>query len=157
MIEPDKVGEEGLAFWQMYQFGGDCGTATRRSRPRISWPATFGLGSATQSPWPFRVEAATGRVREEYSAHVISAIELFDELVTARLGDTAAYARPASIAWTWLMAYPMKNNLWSNYFEDVPIRTDLGNVTPDERADDRAVPAAASRVRPSCGSHMCAP
>ena len=27
------------------------------------------------------------------------------------------------------MTYPMQNNVWANYFEDVPIRTDLGNVS----------------------------
>jgi len=30
--------------------------------------------------------------------------------------------------WTWMMTYPMQNNVWANYFEDVPIQTDLGNI-----------------------------
>ncbi len=83
----------------------------------------------TQSPWPFRVYAQTNVIREEYSAHVISPIRLFDELIRLNLGNVAAYRTARQTAWTWLMAYPMRNNVWSNYFEDVAIAETPSNFT----------------------------
>jgi hypothetical protein len=129
VIEPDKVGEEGLAFWRMYRFGGNPRYRDAAVQAADQLALHVRVGSATRSPWPFRVEAATGRVREDYSAHVISAVELFDELIEAGVGDSEAYRRAREVVWTWLMAYPMKNNVWANYFEDVETQPDLGNVT----------------------------
>ncbi len=43
-------------------------------------------GDAAHSPWPFRVDVRDGQVIEEYSAHMIPAVRLFDELI--RLGET---------------------------------------------------------------------
>jgi hypothetical protein len=43
------------------------------------------------------------------------------------LGDAASYQRSRRLAWDWLMKYPLRNNLWSAYFEDVPIDTNLVN------------------------------
>lgn len=44
---------------------------------------------------------------------------LFDELIRLDQGDTASYKRVREGAWSWLMKYPMQNNLWVGYFEDV--------------------------------------
>ena len=85
-------------------------------------------GSATQSPWPFRVYAQTNVVREQYSAHVISAIQLFDELIRLNLGNVSAYQSARQTAWNWLMTYPIQNNAWAGYFEDVQIQSDTSNV-----------------------------
>lgn len=121
VIEPDKVGELGYGYLKFYELTGEacyrdaaieCANAlARHVRP----------GDAEHSPWPFRVYAETDVVREEYSANVIGPIRLFDELVRLNLGDVPAYRRARQMAWTWMMAYPMVNNLWATYFEDVPI------------------------------------
>jgi hypothetical protein len=55
-------------------------------------------------------------------------IKLLDELIRLNLGDTMRYRSVRQIAWDWLMAYPMKNNVWANYFEDVPIQTGTQNL-----------------------------
>jgi hypothetical protein len=85
-------------------------------------------GNASQSPWPFRVHAQTGQIRENYCAHVVSSIELFDELIRLGLGNTTAYQSARQTAWTWMMTFPMQNNAWANYFEDVGIQSGLGNI-----------------------------
>ena len=41
--------------------------------------------------------------------------------------NTAAYRTARQTAWDWLMAYPMKNNNWSNYFEDVAVQSEITN------------------------------
>ena len=55
-----------------------------------------------------------------YSANVVEPIMLFDELMRLGQGDTSGYKRVREGAWAWLMKYPMQNNVWVGYFEDVP-------------------------------------
>lgn len=127
VIEPDKVGELGVGYLKFFKLTGDtwyrdaavaCANALARNvRP----------GDEQISPWPFRAYAETGRVREDYSANVIGAIALFDELLRLRLGETDAYRVARATVWKWLMTVPMKNNMWTGYFEDIPIPEKLWN------------------------------
>jgi len=126
VIEPDKVGELGTGYLKMWKLTGEtrfrdaalaCANALARNVRTGDW---------SHSPWPFRVYAETGRAREEYSANVIGPLRLLDELIRLREGDVAAYRRAREMAWRWMLAYPMKDMLWSGYFEDVYIQ-DLNN------------------------------
>jgi hypothetical protein len=70
-----------------------------------------------------------------YSANVLGPISLFDELIRLKQGDIARYAKVRLAAWQWLEAYPLKNNVWVGYFEDVPpTMANMNNVIPLELA-----------------------
>lgn len=127
VIEPDKVGEMGDAWLQLYRFGRNTDFRDAAIAAADALASHVRTGNSTQSPWPFRVHADTGAVREEYCANVIGPIKLFDGLISLGLGNTEAYQSARQTAWNWLVAYPMKNNIWSNYFEDVPIQPDTNN------------------------------
>lgn len=123
VLEPDKLGELGyFGYLTFYKLTGDA----RYLNAAIACADTLARhvrdGTATTSPWAFRVVAQTGATaqREEYCADVVGPIRLFDELIRLGLGNTAAYQAARQKAWTWLMTYPMANNVWSNYFEDDP-------------------------------------
>jgi hypothetical protein len=73
------------------------------------------------------VNAHTGAVREDYCSNVIGPIKLLDDLIALGLGDTALYRAARTTAWNWMMNFPMQNNYWSQYFEDVPIQTVYNN------------------------------
>jgi hypothetical protein len=130
-IEPDKAGDLGIGYLEFYQLTGDsryldaaiaCADAlARHVRP----------GDDTHSPWPFRVNAETNVIREEYSSHVVGPIRLFGELVRLNLGDVPAYRRATQMAWTWMMTYPMRNHQWSGRYEDVPTFTKPVNYNQD--------------------------
>lgn len=86
--------------------------------------------NATVSPWPFRTFAQTGAVRtadghigELYSAHVIWNIQLLDAIVAIpdalSSTDVAAVKSARSVAWEWLVKYPLSNNHWCGYCEDL--------------------------------------
>ncbi len=138
-LEPDKVGELGLAYLQFYevtlwprylQAALHCADALVKNVRK---------GDASHSPWPFRVDALTGKmVREPYTANTIGPIKLLDELSRLHRGNYKSYAATRDLAWNWLAAYPMKNNVWSQYFEDVLIypdyRTNLNQYSPLETA-----------------------
>jgi hypothetical protein len=125
VIEPDKVGELGFAYLQMFELTGD---ATFRDGAMACADALakhVRAGDKDRSPWPFRVRAQTGEVREEYCANVIGVLMLFDELGRLGLGDTAAYARARELALGWLLRVPLVNDVWSGYFEDIAIHADV--------------------------------
>ena len=138
-LEPDKVGELGYAFLSFYEVTLEkkylraairCADAlAKRARP----------GDESHSPWPFRVDAKTGtKIREEYTANTIGPIRLFDELLRIKAGNPADYRRVRALAWNWLMTYPVRNHVWTQYFEDVLIypdyRTNLNQYSPLETA-----------------------
>ncbi|MGH2556972.1 MAG: LamG-like jellyroll fold domain-containing protein [Actinomycetota bacterium] len=127
VVAPDKIGEMGVAFIKMYQYTGDVRYRTAAINAANALAGHVRTGDATRSPWPFRVYAETNVVREEYTAHTIAPIKLFDELVRLGLGNVAAYQSARQAAWTWMMTYPMQNNVWANYFEDVSIKNNRSN------------------------------
>ena len=129
VIQPDKVAELGVAFLRMWEFTGNPRFRDAAIHAADQLATHIRPGDATRSPWPFRVHAATGQVREEYTANTIAPIELFDRLRDLGLGDTPAYTTARATAWTWLTAYPMRTNIWANYFEDIPIQDDRSNLT----------------------------
>jgi hypothetical protein len=119
VIEPDKVGELGLAYLKFWKFTGETRYRDAALSCANALAKNIRTGEWGKSPWPFRVFAEQGRVREEYTGNVIGPIRLFDEMQRLGVGDASAYKKARDAAWGWMMAYPMKNMLWSAYFEDV--------------------------------------
>ena len=130
VLEPDKIGELGYhGFLRFYELTGDTLYRNAAIDCANALVAHVRVGNATQSPWPFRVHAQTGALGgEDYCADVIAPIRLFDELIRLGLGNVAGYQAARQTAWTWLMAYPMVNNVWTSYFEDIPSQGDLHNM-----------------------------
>jgi len=119
VIEPDKVAELGVGYLTAWKLTGDpryrdAALACARALARHVRP-----GDAERSPWPFRVVAETGVTREEYCANLASALRLFDELARLGIGERDEWLRARGIAWEWAAAYPLENDVWANYFEDL--------------------------------------
>jgi hypothetical protein len=120
VIEPDKLGELGVGYLTVYELTGDAryreaALACARALARHVRP-----GDSLHSPWPFRVVAETGAVREEYCANLAPTLRLFDELTRLGIGEVDEWQRARQLAWDWLLAFPVKNDVWANYFEDLP-------------------------------------
>jgi hypothetical protein len=125
-IETDKVGELGVGYVQFYELTGDrryldAGIAAADALARHVRP-----GDAGHTPWPFRVDARTGRVikGKQYGGMIVAPVRLFDELIRIGQGDVASYARAKDLAWRWLVNNPLNPRSpafrkWSGYFEDV--------------------------------------
>lgn len=123
VIQPDKVGELGFSLLKLYEQTGLTTYRDAAINAGDTLASHVRTGTVSQSPWPFRVVAATGAIKEQYTANTIGPISLLDELIRLGIGNTASYQSARTTAWTWLMQYPMQNNDWTQYFEDVAINS----------------------------------
>jgi hypothetical protein len=154
-IEPDKIGELGMAYLTFYQITEEkrflnaavhCAeTLAAHVRDVRPGPPPFSHSETHQSPWPFRVNAKTGEILSEYCSNVIEPIRLFDELLRLQgridlsNAQIQSFQRARSLAWLWLYSIngPMITFIWNGYFEDIPNDPDRSNrvqITPMETA-----------------------
>ncbi len=154
-IEPDKVGELGIAYLKFYEATEEkkyldaainCAeTLAKHVRDVKGDLEPFSGAEINKSPWPFRVNARTGIVISEYCSNVIEPIRLFDELIRIQQkinldeNKIVACKKARDIAWKWLYSKsgPMKTYIWNAYFEDIPNDPDRSNrnqLTPLETA-----------------------
>jgi hypothetical protein len=139
-IEPHVVGEDGYAYLRLYEMTGNTKYLREAIRCAEMLAKHFKQGDEKNSPWPFRCFARDGsleggRGMSPYSANVVEPIMLFDELIRIGQGDVESYKRVREGAWAWLMKYPITNNVWVGYFEDVgPGMENVNQVIPLELA-----------------------
>jgi hypothetical protein len=138
-VEPHEVGEDGYAYLRLYEMDGQERYLAAAIRFADQLVKNAQPGDAMHSPWPVRCLARDCRVEGSgmgpYSANVLGPISLFDELVRLGKGDVAAYQRTRAAAWDWLERYPLRNNVWVGYFEDVaPSFANMNSVIPLELA-----------------------
>jgi hypothetical protein len=138
-VEPHVVGEDGYGYLRLYEMTGNTRYLQASIRCADALVKNYQPGTADKSPWPYRAYARDGHTGEGdvsgYSANVVEPIMLFDELMRIGQGDTGHYKTTREAAWQWLETYPMKNNVWSGYFEDVnPDITNMNQVIPLELA-----------------------
>ena len=138
-VEPHLIGEDGYAYVRLYEMSGEKKYLHAAVHFADELVRNYKSGDDLHSPWPVRCYARDGRVEGKgmgpYSANVLGPISLFDELIRLQQGDFAQYAKVREAAWQWLATYPLKNNVWVGYFEDVPpSMVNMNNVIPLELA-----------------------
>src|SRR5271154_6308510 len=139
-VEPHVVGEDGYGYLRLYEMTGNTKYLRAAIRCADALAKNFKSGDEHNSPWPYRCFARDGRLDGgkgmfPYSANVVEPIMLFDELIRLDQGDIASYKKVREGAWAWLMKYPMRNNVWVGYFEDVQGSMDnMNQVIPLEYA-----------------------
>jgi len=138
-LEPPIVGEDGYAYLRFYEMTGNTKYLEAAIRCAAALVKNYKPGDAQNSPWPVRCYARDGKVEGRgmgpYSANAIEPIMLFDELIRLGQGDVAAYRQVRQAAWEWFQKYPMQNNVWVGYFEDItPNMANMNQVIPLEYA-----------------------
>lgn len=125
--EPDKVGLLGRGYLLFYELTGDRRYLRAAIHAADALARHVRVGDASHTPWPFRVDARSGRVldRAEFGGAVVGPLELFDDLIELGAGNTAAYRRARDLAWSWLLKQQLNPdsstwNRWSGFYEDVP-------------------------------------
>ena len=91
-------------------------------------------GDENNSPWPFKVNAFTGETGmlknnngtqsatalSSYTTNWAGSAELFLELVRMNQGNVGEYRNAFDSLLSWMKRYPMRNNKWGPFFEDIP-------------------------------------
>ncbi len=128
-IETDKIGELGIGYVLFYEMTGEKKYLAAGIQCANALAKHIRPGDDTHTPWAFRVNAKTGVVLngEEYGGMIVAPVRLFSELIRLKQGDVGRYQVSRKLAWDWIMKYPMHNNKWIGYFEDVPKSTDNAN------------------------------
>jgi hypothetical protein len=137
VIEPDKVGELGFAYLTAWKLTEDLRYRDAALACARALARHVRAGDGERSPWPFRVVAETGIVREEYCANLAPTLRLLDELSRLGIGEVAEWSRVRQVAWAWLERFPFQNDIWANYFEDlfwIPKPTNLDQYDAAEMA-----------------------
>ncbi|HTF20961.1 MAG TPA: hypothetical protein VK658_22960 [Chryseolinea sp.] len=122
-IQVDHAAEMGLTFYRLYQYNGK--TKYREAAIKIAntLMAKIRKGSATQSPWPYRVVMDSGKITAGYGANWTGAYLLFDELIRAEEGKTKAYDKGRTVIRQFLLNYPLKTGYWTDGHSDTPVNS----------------------------------
>jgi hypothetical protein len=95
-------------------------------------------GDSLNSPMPFKVNALTGDVgrltrsltdmtplaSSTYTSNWSPSLNLFLDLIGLGKGRVEDYRKSFDIILNWMKNYPLKNNKWGPFFEDVPAWSD---------------------------------
>jgi hypothetical protein len=131
--QPDKAGA----------FGDELVTLYQMTRNRAYLDAAIDIantlafhthpGDSNNSPMPFKVNAYTGEVGElrsstiggsvtghsTYTANWVGTLQLWMRLSELNEGHVPAYGKASSQVLAWMKEFPLKNNKWGPFFEDV--------------------------------------
>lgn len=122
-IQVDHAADMGLTYYRLYLYTGD----EKYKKAAISVANTLAAkvrtGSATQSPWPYRVLMSTGKVTAEYGANWAGAYMLLDNLSKANLGNVVAYKNACKKVRDFILQYPMKTGYWTDGHTDTDVNS----------------------------------
>ncbi len=140
--QPDKAGSFGIELIHLYKIIGTAGhgqTATGiYLETAVNIATTLAkntvAGDESTSPLPFKVNAITGepgilssnrgdgtdKTSSIYTSNWSGTMELFLELIKMNKGDVGLYQQAFDKILKWMKDYPLKNNKWGPFFEDIP-------------------------------------
>jgi hypothetical protein len=132
--QPDKAGSFGYELVKLYKISRN-ENYLRHAILIANTLARFTReGNELESPLPFKVNAYTGAVgilksnsgngkpdgRSDYTTNFVGTVQLWMELIKMKQGDIAAYQSASNKIVSWMKKYPMQNNKWGPFFEDIP-------------------------------------
>jgi len=139
--QPDKAGSFGLELVKLYKMTTSLRTHLSDKRyldAAVAIANTLSKhvqeGDANTSPLPFKVNAKTGEIGQlkdiwgsgegdqlsKYTSNWSGTMELFLSLIELKTGEVENYQRSFDVILNWMNYYPLKNNKWGPFFEDIP-------------------------------------
>lgn len=134
--QPDKAGSFGAELLNLYKITGNENYLQACIKIANTLADKVQPGSESDSPYPFRVHALTGDLpflpnQWHYTTNFIPIMRLFEDLSAMGQGNTVAYDNAYGLIKAWIQQYPLQNNEWGSFFEDIPIpsNTETNAVT----------------------------
>jgi hypothetical protein len=139
VLQPDKAGSFGLELVHLFKMspGYNVGENKLYLEAAIKIANTLASnvkdGNINYSPLPYKVNAFSGKTEllryhnftgtwidtAGYTTNWAPTMQLFLDLAEMRKGDTLSYMSAFSKLLNWMKIYPMKENKWGPFFEDV--------------------------------------
>src|SRR3984957_1687269 len=129
----DKAGSFGLELVHAYKIKNDPVLLDAAVKIANTLAAHTQAGNGDYSPLPFKVNVFTGKTvllkldggehraidTAGYTSNLTPTLELFFELIALHQGHVETYKAAAATILAWLKKYPIQNNKWGPFFEDV--------------------------------------
>jgi hypothetical protein len=137
VIEPDKGGIAGYAFLQLYKTTGKVAFGERALDVARDLAENMRMGDRSHAPWPFRVDAFTGKHWGERNGNMVYILRLWDGL--AEIGSKE-FDAPRAQLWHWIKEVQMKapdskgGSHWVQFFEDMTEEDNRNSWAPLEMA-----------------------
>jgi hypothetical protein len=133
VAQPDKAGSFGLELVHVFKIKNDPLFLDAAVKIANTLAKNVKTGDVDHSPLPFKVNVFTGKTvllklqggngkstdTACYSSNLTPALQLFYDLIQLKEGNVAAYKMAAAKILAWLKKYPIINNKWGPFFEDV--------------------------------------
>jgi len=132
-IEPDKGGIAGFALLELYKTTKDKRYLDQAIHNARVLAKNMRTGDALHSPWPFRVDAISGKYWGDRSGNMVYILRLFDSLLVMGYSELK---KPREALWSWIVDYQFKapedqdHTLWVQFFEDHPIEHNRNAWSP---------------------------
>ena len=120
ITQPDKAGSLGAELITLFKMTGDFKYLDAAVNIADVLAAKTKPGDADHSPLPFKVNALTGEVRSAYTTNWTGTLRLFQDLISLQKGNADQYKVSFGQILEWLKTYPIQNNKWGPFFEDIP-------------------------------------
>jgi len=118
--EPDKICLVAIAYLDFFKFTGEKKYLHAAKKIAKTVSTHIQMGDAEHSPVAFRVNLHNGQVLDDYSANMIAIVKFLDQISSyGTAQEKALYQEKRNILLRWILTYPMVNNHWSGYYEDV--------------------------------------
>ncbi|TAL63226.1 MAG: hypothetical protein EPN88_12510, partial [Bacteroidetes bacterium] len=133
VAQPDKAGSFGLELVHVYKISENKLYLEGATKIANTLSAHIKTGNINYSPLPYKINVYTGQTQllrhydftgtwidtAGYTTNWAPAMQLFLDLIELQTGDTAAYRSGFNTILNWMKTYPMKENKWGPFFEDV--------------------------------------
>ena len=132
--QPDKAGSFAFELIKLYKMTGNQGYLDNAVLIANTLASHTKAGDNDNSPLPFKVNAITGETGKlkssngdhsdaglsSYTSNFAGTLELFLELEKLNAGNVQEYKTAFNSIINWLKEFPLKNNKWGPFFEDIP-------------------------------------
>ena len=131
--QPDKAGSFAYELVHLYKIRENQLYLDAAINIANTLAANIKEGNSNYSPLPFKVNVFTGQAgmlrnhdftgtwidTAGYTSNWAPTLNLFLDLIDLKKGDTAVYHAGFNTILSWMKTYPMKENKWGPFFEDV--------------------------------------
>ncbi len=133
--QPDKAGSFGHELINLYKITGNARYLEAAIQIANTLSNHVVTGNKDESPLPFRVNAETGEIgslvengkiiiKYNYTSNWSGTLTLFSELISMKKGNWESYKKSFNMIIEWMKNFPLKNNKWGPFFEDVGLWSD---------------------------------